>query len=90
MEKTAVEWLAEKMLYIDNEYDMKLITKSEYHAKRRDIIEEAKEMELNQMLKHTEKYVFGESLEKHCKILIELLNNYNNKNNEKRNSSRMD
>jgi hypothetical protein len=87
MKQTAVEWLAEKMLYIDNEYDMKLITKSEYHAKRRDIIEEAKEMELNQMLKHTEKYVFGESLEKNCKILIELLNNYNNKNNENRNSN---
>jgi hypothetical protein len=44
MKQTAVEWLAEKMLYIDNEYDMKLITKSEYHAKRSDIIEEANEM----------------------------------------------
>jgi hypothetical protein len=48
--KTAVEWLAEKMLYIDNEYDMKLITKSEYQAKRRDIVNQAKEMEKEQIM----------------------------------------
>ena len=48
MEQTAVEWLYNKMLYIDNEYDMKLITKSEYQFKRRDIIEQAKEMEAQQ------------------------------------------
>lgn len=51
MEKTVVEWLYNKMLYIDNEYDMKLITKSEYQFKRRDIIEQAKEMEKQQELK---------------------------------------
>ena len=45
LEQTAVEWLVDKMLYIDNEYDMKLITKGEYQAKRRDIIDQAKEME---------------------------------------------
>lgn len=45
MEKSAVEWLVDKMLYIDNEYDMKLITKGEYQAKRRDIINQAKEIE---------------------------------------------
>ena len=45
MEKSAVEWLVDKMLYIDNEYDMKLITKGEYQAKRRDIIDQAKEIE---------------------------------------------
>ena len=48
MKQTAVEWLYNKMLYIDNEYDMKLITKSEYQFKRRDIIEQAKEMEKEQ------------------------------------------
>jgi hypothetical protein len=50
MEKTAVEWLYNKMLYIDNEYDMKLITKSEYQFKRRDIIEQAKEIEKEQII----------------------------------------
>ena len=47
--ESAVEWLYNKMLYIDNEYDMKLITKSEYQFKRRDIIEQAKEMELDRL-----------------------------------------
>lgn len=50
MEQTAVEWLVDKMLYIDNEYDMKLITKGEYQAKRRDIIDQAKEMEKQQII----------------------------------------
>jgi cystathionine beta-lyase family protein involved in aluminum resistance len=57
MKQTAVEWLAEKMLYIDNEYDMKLITKSEYQAKRRDIINQAKEMEKQQIIDFTDDYV---------------------------------
>jgi hypothetical protein len=48
--KTAVEWLAEQMLYIDNEYDMKLICKNQYQSKRRDIIEQAKEMEKQQIV----------------------------------------
>jgi capsular polysaccharide biosynthesis protein len=46
--KTAVEWLAEQMLYIDNEYDMKFICKNQYQSKRRDIINQAKEMENEQ------------------------------------------
>lgn len=50
MKQTAVEWLYNKMLYIDNEYDMKLITKGEYQAKRRDIIDQAKEMEKEQKI----------------------------------------
>ena len=49
MERTSVEFLVDKMLYIENEYDMKLITKSEYQAKRRDIIDQAKEMEKQQI-----------------------------------------
>jgi hypothetical protein len=44
MKATAVESLFKKMLYIDNEYDMKLITKSQYQAKRKDIIDQANEM----------------------------------------------
>lgn len=56
MKQTAVEWLYNKMLYIDNEYDMKLITKSEYQFKRRDIIEQAKEMEKERKIEFAEKY----------------------------------
>jgi hypothetical protein len=44
MKATAVESLFKKMLYIENEYDMKLITKSQYQDKRRDIIDQANEM----------------------------------------------
>ena len=49
MEQTSVEFLVDKMLYIENEYDMKLINKSEYQAKRRDIIKQANEMEKKQI-----------------------------------------
>jgi hypothetical protein len=45
--KTAVEFMASELLYLDNEYDMKLINKNEYQAKRKEIIEQAKEMEKN-------------------------------------------
>ena len=43
--KTAVEFMASELLYLDNEYDMKLINKNEYQAKRKEIIEQAKGME---------------------------------------------
>ena len=43
--KTAVEFIASELLYLDNEYDMKLINKNEYQAKRKEIIEQAKGME---------------------------------------------
>jgi hypothetical protein len=39
--KTAVEFMASELLYLDNEYDMKLINKNEYQAKRKEIIEQA-------------------------------------------------
>jgi hypothetical protein len=39
--KTAVEFIASELLYLDNEYDMKLINKNEYQAKRKEIIEQA-------------------------------------------------
>jgi hypothetical protein len=42
--KTAVEFIASELLYLDNEYDMKLINKNEYQAKRKEIIEQAKEI----------------------------------------------
>lgn len=45
MKQTAVEWLASELLYLDNEYDMKLIDKNEYQAKRKEVIEQAKAKE---------------------------------------------
>jgi hypothetical protein len=49
--KTAVDFMASKLLYLDNEYDMKLINKNEYQAKRKEIIEQAKGMEKTQEAK---------------------------------------
>jgi hypothetical protein len=49
MQQTATEWMANELLYLDNEYDMKLIDKNEYQARRKQIIEQAKEMELEKL-----------------------------------------
>jgi hypothetical protein len=49
--KTAVDFMASELLYLDNEYDMKLINKNEYQAKRKEIIEQAKGMEKTQEAK---------------------------------------
>jgi hypothetical protein len=49
--ETAVEFMASELLYLDNEYDMKLINKNEYQAKRKEIIEQAKEMEKTEKAK---------------------------------------
>ena len=49
--KTAVEWMANELLYLDNEYDMKFIDKNEYQIRRKQIIEQAKEMEKTQQAK---------------------------------------
>jgi hypothetical protein len=48
--KTAVEWFANELLYLENEYDMKLINKNEYQEKRKELIEQAKEMEKEQIM----------------------------------------
>jgi Ran GTPase-activating protein (RanGAP) involved in mRNA processing and transport len=50
MDQTAVEWLAEQMLYINNEYNMKLICRNQYQSKRRDIIEQSKEIFKQQIM----------------------------------------
>lgn len=42
--KTAVDFMASELLYLDNEYDMKLINKNEYQAKRKEIIDQANKM----------------------------------------------
>jgi len=48
---TAVEWMENELLYLDNEYDMKLIDKNEYQAKRKQIIDQAKAMEKEQIIR---------------------------------------
>jgi hypothetical protein len=55
--KTAVEWFANELLYLENEYDMKLINKNEYQAKRKEIIDQAKEMEKEQIIKFANDYL---------------------------------
>ena len=47
--KTAVEWLIDELLHLDNEFDMKLIDKNEYQARRKQVIEEAIKMEQKQL-----------------------------------------
>jgi site-specific DNA-adenine methylase len=54
--KTAVEFIASELLYLDNEYDMKLINKNEYQAKRKEIIEQAKAMEKKRVIDFAKKF----------------------------------
>jgi site-specific DNA-adenine methylase len=54
--KTAVDFMASELLYLDNEYDMKLINKNEYQAKRKEIIEQAKEMEKDRVIDFAKKF----------------------------------
>jgi hypothetical protein len=54
--KTAVEWFANELLYLENEYDMKLINKNEYQAKRKELIEQAKEMEKDRVIDFAKKF----------------------------------
>jgi predicted RNA-binding protein Jag len=43
--KTAVDFMASELLYLDNECDMKLIVnENEYQAKRKEIIDQANKM----------------------------------------------
>lgn len=49
--KTAVNWMANELLYLDNEYDMKLIDKNEYQARRKEVIEQANKMFKEQIMK---------------------------------------
>ena len=49
MKQTAVEWLCNEWLYIDQEFDMKLIDKKTYWERLKSVQEQAKEMEKEQM-----------------------------------------
>jgi hypothetical protein len=48
---TAVEWLCNEWLYLDQQFDMCLIDRNIYWDKLRQIQEQAKEMEREQMEK---------------------------------------
>ena len=48
--KTAVDFMASELLYLDNEYDMKLINKNEYQAKRKEIIDQANKIFKEQII----------------------------------------
>jgi hypothetical protein len=50
MKQTAVEWLANELLHLDHEFDMKLIDKNEYQARRKQVTNQAKEMEKEQII----------------------------------------
>lgn len=49
MKQTAVEWLCNEWLYIDQEFDLMLIDKKIYWEKLRAVQEQAKEMEKKQL-----------------------------------------
>jgi len=46
---TAVEWLNDEILGLDVEFDVTLISRENYWIKRKEIIEQAKEMEKQQI-----------------------------------------
>ena len=48
MTETAVEWLCNEWLYIDQEFDMKLIDKKTYWERLRSVQEQAKAIEKDQ------------------------------------------
>lgn len=48
-QQTAVEWLNDKILGLDVEFDMTLISRETYWIKRKEILEQAKKMESQQM-----------------------------------------
>jgi len=74
MKQTATEWMANELLYLDNEYDMKLIDKNEYQARRKQIIEQAEEMEKEQHKKTWSEGMFCETGD------IQAFEQYYNKN----------
>ena len=47
---TAVKWLNDEILGLDVEFDVNLISRENYWIKRKEIIEQAKEMEKQQII----------------------------------------
>ena len=56
-EISAVEWLCNEWLYIDQEFDMKLIDKKTYWERLKSVQEQAKAMEKEQII---EAYCMGD------------------------------
>jgi len=54
MKQTAVEWLCNEWLYIDQEFDMKLIDKKTYWERLKSVQEQVKAMEKEQSHKYAE------------------------------------
>ena len=54
MTETAVEWLCNEWLYIDQEFDMKLIDKKTYWERLKSVQEQAKAMEKQQIIEARE------------------------------------
>ena len=54
---TAVEWLCNEWLYLDQQFDMCLIDRNIYWDKLRQIQEQAKEMEKEQMIDFAKMHV---------------------------------
>lgn len=54
MEQSAVEWLINEWLYLDQQFDMCLIDRNIYWDKLRQIQEQAKEIEKEQSHKYAE------------------------------------
>ena len=50
MKQTAIEWLCNEWLYIDQEFDMKLIDKKTYWERLKSVQEQAKAMEKEQIM----------------------------------------
>ena len=50
MKQTAVKWMANELLHLDHEFDMKLIDKNEYQARRKQVTNQAKKMEKEQII----------------------------------------
>jgi hypothetical protein len=57
---TAVEWLCNKWLYLDQQFDMCLIDRNVYWDKLRQIQEQAKEMEKEQIVRAVDNVYFDE------------------------------
>jgi hypothetical protein len=57
MKQTAVEWLANELLHLDHEFDMKLIDKNEYQTRRKQVTKQAKAMEKERIIEFTNDYI---------------------------------
>jgi len=50
MKQSAVEWLNDEIIGLDVEFNMTLISRENYWIKRKELLEQAKEMEKQQII----------------------------------------